>query len=87
MYTMPLWHYIIIKSHYISNHINILGVLYYTTQILYYTKTVLYHTSWTTMNSNSQTLKSYSFDDQIFRQMRIKTFTKTIENLKNTIQS
>ena len=54
---MPLGHYTIIKVHQISNHITILGVLYYTTQILYYTETVLYHTSWTTINSNSQTLK------------------------------
>ena len=84
MYTMPLWHCTIVKGHYIINHTT---VLEYCTiphnTVLYFTKTVLYHT----VNSKSQTLKLYSFEDQIFRQMRIKTFTTTIENLKNTIQS
>ena len=80
MYTVPLWHCTIVNGHCIINHTT---VLEYCTiphnTVLYFTKTVLYHTivTWTTVNSKGQTLKLYSFEDQIFRQLKNKIYNKT----------
>ena len=83
MYTMPLWHCTIAKGHYIINHNTVLEYCIIPhNAALYCTETVLYHTA----NSKSQTLKLYSFEDQIFRQLKIE-FTTKVENLQNAIQS
>ena len=50
--------------------------------ILYYTETILYHTIWTTVNSKCQTLKLYSFEDQIFRTNENKNFYNNNRKLK-----